>query len=73
MQIKNIDITKEDVSMYVPDGENYRIRYPKLFAYQSWSDTYEKVFTLRFGKHRFVISVLKPIKDSNKKDIKKAA
>ena len=73
MQIKNIDITREDVSMYVPEGENYRLRYNNFFANQSWEDKYEKVHTIRFGKHRFVISILKPFKDSNKKDIKKAA
>jgi len=60
MRIKNIDITYEDVSLYVPTGETYSNYFNKYLQFTKHEDEYEKVYTIRLGKHRLLISVEKP-------------
>ena len=65
MRYKNIELAQEDVSMYVPEGENYRVRFPKLLEYYGWEDKHEKVHTFRIGSKRFTLSIEKEVEESN--------
>lgn len=68
MRYKNIELAQEDVSMYVPEGENYRVRFPKFIEYYGWDDRHEKVHTFRIGRKRFTLSIEKDVAEANSSD-----
>ena len=57
MKYKNIDITIEDVSVFVPAKELFKQTYKSLVEFNSYKNVYERTIMFRFYKWRLVISI----------------
>jgi len=60
MRIKNIEITYEDISLYFSKEKFSSNYFKKYLQFTRDENEYEKIFTIRLGKHRLFISVEKP-------------
>ena len=57
MKYKNIDITIENVSVFVPAKELFKQTYKSLVEFNSYRNDYERTIMFRFYKWRLVISI----------------
>ena len=57
MKYKNIDITIEDVSLFVPAKELYKQTYKSFVEVNSYKNDHERVLMFRLFKWRLVISI----------------
>ena len=57
MKYKNIDITIEDVSLFVPAKNLYKQTFKSPVEVNSYKNDHERVFMFRLFKWRLVISI----------------
>ena len=57
MKYKNLDITIEDVSVFVPAKELFKQTYKSLVEFNSYRNDYERTIMFRVYKWRLVISI----------------
>ena len=57
MKYKNLDITIEDVSLFVPAKNLYKQTFKSFVEFNSYKNDYERVFMFRIFKWRLVISI----------------
>ena len=57
MKYKNLDITIEDVSLFVPAKNLYKQTFKSFVEFNSYKNDYERVFMFRIFKWRLVVSI----------------
>ena len=57
MKYKNLDITIEDVSLFVPAKNLYKQTFKSFVEFNSYKNDYERVFMFRIFKCRLVVSI----------------
>ena len=57
MKYKNIDISLEDVSLFVPAKELYKQTFQSFVEVNSYKNDHERVFMFRLFKWRLVVSI----------------
>ena len=57
MKYKNLDITIDDVSLFVPAKNLYKQTFKSFVEFNSYKNDYERVFMFRIFKWRLVVSI----------------
>ena len=57
MKYKNLDITIEDVSLFVPAKNLYKQTFKSFVEFNSYKNDYERGFMFRIFKWRLVVSI----------------
>ena len=57
MKYKNLDITIEDVSLFVPAKNLYKQTFKSFVEFNSYKNDYERVFMFRIFKWSLVVSI----------------